>query len=56
MEYSHNAKPPYQTVGVLRKTAANLPEMEQDGIRYTTMSSFDGINHMTYVCALTYGI
>ena len=59
MEYSQNAIIPYQTVEILRKTAnispaANLPEMEQDDIRYTTTTSVSAITHMASVCRLTY--
>jgi len=58
MEYSQNAIIPYQTVEILRKKAnispaANLPETEQDDIRYTT-PSVSAITHMASVCRLTY--
>jgi hypothetical protein len=61
MEYSHNTILPYQTAGVLRKTAniapaANLPEKEQDDIRYKTMPSINAINRMASVCPLKYDI
>ena len=61
MEYSHNAILPNQTVGVLRKTAnigpaANLPEMEQNDIRYKMTPSVKAINCMESVCPLTYDI
>jgi hypothetical protein len=57
MEYSHNAILSYQTVGILRKTAniapaANVPEMEQDDIRYKTTPSSNAINRMASVCPL----
>lgn len=59
MEYSKNAILPYQTVEILRKianiaAAANLPDMEQNDIRYTTTPSVSTINHMANVCRLTY--